>query len=234
MRNTTNDTFFDIIDSEIKAYLLGFFIADGCIYKESQETRKALRLSIGLSEKDEDIIKLYKDNICPNNKLQTTNYKGGAVDRKPVKIIKWSSKYMGDILINKYNIKQRKTNDYLFSFNFNLIQDEFIRHFIRGFFDGDGQVSFSRINKQFTLAMYGTSKIFLTQIGDIISSKLDVNYVIDSTKKKNVELFLLRFNSNGKRKEFIKRLYKWYYEDSEFFMFRKKDIFESYLNTVLM
>ena len=35
-----NETFFDVIDSEEKAYLLGFFIADGCIQKEAKKKNK--------------------------------------------------------------------------------------------------------------------------------------------------------------------------------------------------
>lgn len=31
-----NDTFFDVIDSELKAYALGFLVADGCIKHEKR------------------------------------------------------------------------------------------------------------------------------------------------------------------------------------------------------
>ena len=42
-----NDNFFDKIDSEEKAYLLGFFIADGCIQKEAKnEMEKFIHIHI--------------------------------------------------------------------------------------------------------------------------------------------------------------------------------------------
>ena len=37
LMNLINENFFDNIDSEEKAYLLGFFIADGCIQKEAKK-----------------------------------------------------------------------------------------------------------------------------------------------------------------------------------------------------
>lgn len=234
MRNITNDTFFDDIDSEIKAYLLGFFIADGCVSKdEKNENRKAVRLSVNLSEKDREIVELFQQYICPNNKIIVTNYRKGAVDRKPVNSVKWSSKYMASILENYYKIKQRKTQDIEFKFPFYRISNELIRHFIRGFFDGDGHISFSEINRQFTLSFYSTSKEFLIQIGDIINLKFVVESIIDSSIKSNITLYSLRFNSFNKRRQFIEKLHNWLYQDSKFYLKRKKDKFESYLNTVL-
>lgn len=234
MRNKTNDEFFDNIDSEIKAYLLGFFIADGNIYQDTKTpNRKAIRLAVGLSEKDSKIVNLYKDYICPDNSILKTHYKKNAVNRQPVQTIRWSSKYMASIFENNYNIKQRKTLDFNFVFPFEKIPENLYKDFIRGFFDGDGHISY--IEKgQFTFAFYGTSFKFLEQIGKIISNVCNVKYIIDTTKKQNeIKLYCLRFNSNNNRKIFIKNLYNWFYNESEFYLERKKQKFESYLNTVL-
>ncbi len=232
-RNKTIDNFFDIIDSDIKAYLLGFFIADGCISKDTKTPkRKAVRFSVNLSEKDSYITKLFKDNICPDNNLISSYYTKGAVNRQPTIAIKWSSKYMNEILKNKYNITERKTYDLDFIFPFEEIDKIYINSFIRGFFDGDGHISHT-LKNQFTLGLYGTSYKFLEQIGNIISDKFKIKSIIDSSKKANVVLYCLRFNSNYKRKDFIKSLYDWLYTDEKYFLERKKLKFESYLNTVL-
>lgn len=234
MRNKTNDTFFDTIDTEIKAYLLGFFIADGTIYQDTKTIhRKAIRLSVGLSERDSKIVNLYKDYICPDNSILKTHYKKQALNRQPVESIRWSSKYMGQVFEERYNIKQRKTLDFEFVFPFELIPDNLHRDFIRGFFDGDGHVSYTE-KGQFTFAFYGTSYNFLQQIGEIMSELLNVKYIIDTTKKENViKLYCLRFNSNNKRRSFIDRLYNWFYNESEFYLERKQQKIKSYLNTVL-
>lgn len=65
-KNTIKDDFFDIINSEEKAYLLGFFIADGCINKTT--ARSNGRFSINQSEDDKEIVKAFKKYLnVPNN-----------------------------------------------------------------------------------------------------------------------------------------------------------------------
>lgn len=234
-----NDEFFDIINNEEKAYLLGFFIADGCISKPNAwkfQNSKHLRMAVGLSIEDENIVELFRDNICPEIPIKNSFYTKGAKNRKPVSKISWGSTYMGDILINKYKIIVNKTKDFNFVFDFSLIPDNLLHHFIRGFFDGDGQISCSQNRKAMTLGIYSTSKYFLEQIGEIFNKKFDLEYKIDRTKKKNVELFLLRFNKNhvkkrNRRKEYVTDIYNWLYMESTYFLFRKKIKFEHYLNT---
>jgi DNA-binding transcriptional regulator WhiA len=56
-------SFFQNIKTEIQAYLLGFFIADGSVdYK-----RKTLRVQ--LNENDSEIINLYRDYISTNARI---------------------------------------------------------------------------------------------------------------------------------------------------------------------
>ena len=60
--------FFDKIETEIQAYLLGFYVADGNV----NEHRKTLRIT--LSEIDKEIIELYKIFISPD--AYTRTYSG--------------------------------------------------------------------------------------------------------------------------------------------------------------
>ena len=45
--------------------------------------------------------------------------------------------------LENLNITPRKTYDLDFSFPFEFIPEQYIWDFIRGFFDGDGQISYS-------------------------------------------------------------------------------------------
>jgi len=47
-----NEKFFDNIDSEEKAYLLGFFLADGCISHNNNWYSNSNSLTITLTEED--------------------------------------------------------------------------------------------------------------------------------------------------------------------------------------
>ena len=136
-----NETFFDKIDSEEKAYLLGFFIADGCMQKEEKKRYGEIysysyRFSINNSIDDLDTIELFQKFICPNKSIKRMHNTKGAVNRKEQAILRWNSKHMFDTL-ESYNIHQRKTYDSNFILP-DIIPENLMRHFIRGFFDGDG------------------------------------------------------------------------------------------------
>lgn len=81
------DDFFDVIDSEIKAYLLGFFVADG-YFNLGARCTKSYRFQVALQNTDEEIIQLYRQFICPDAKIGYTFYTGGAKNRKPVVTIR--------------------------------------------------------------------------------------------------------------------------------------------------
>ena len=59
--------FFKNIRTELQAYLLGFFAADGSV----DEKRKTFR--VHLSQKDSEIVYLYKDIISPDARLFSIN-----------------------------------------------------------------------------------------------------------------------------------------------------------------
>lgn len=223
------DDFFDDIDSEEKAYLLGFFIADGCI-SLNNKCKNSYRFGVKLQECDFDIIKMFCDNICPNNKI---SYKPGYIDKNNVSHkgsyqIRWTSTHMKNTL-EKYNVNQRKTYDLKFKFPFNIIKDEFKWDFIRGFFDGDGGVSYSNITNKITFSFYSTSYDFLSQIGDIFESEFEVKKIIDATKKSNMILYNLRFNSNYRLKNFLYKLFVKFYKNKSLFLYRKQHKILEYL-----
>ena len=230
-RNVSNENYFEEIDCDLKAYLLGFFLADGCITMNSG-CKNSYKLSINISEKDKDLVKLYQETICPNNKIVISHYTKGAVNRKPTWQIKWTSNKMKEDL-SKFNISVRKTNDLTFEFPFDKLDSKLYFSFIRGFFDGDGHLSYEKDKIQFTFAFYATSELFLNQLGTIFQKEFNINYSITSNKKKNLNLYCLTFNSNNKRKDFIQKLYNKMYNNSQFSLDRKRLKFESYLNTVL-
>lgn len=156
-----NDHYFDNIDSEEKAYLLGFLIADGCIRVENDHRYNSVqstRICFSNSEDDKEILDIIHSRICPNHKmLYRHNIKGARV-RKPQYIIQWAAPNMIKVLQEKYKIVPRKTYDCDFEFPFESIPEELHRHFIRGFMDGDGSINFSELRFAFT------SEKFMKQI----------------------------------------------------------------------
>ena len=218
-----NDTFFDIIDTEEKAYILGFFIADGCIKMEKDKNGEIThsRLCFSNSIDDEEIINHIHSVICPENKMiYIHNTKDGA-NRKPQITLQWTSKHMKEILVEKYHIKPRKTYDDDFEMPKNVIPKELFRHCVRGYIDGDGTFSAGEIRFVFN------SKPFALQIVDFFKEIFDENqdivekfsYRLKEIQGKTVKYYRLYLPiGNGRRKLYEHILYN----NSTIFLNRKR------------
>ena len=138
------DTFFDNIDCEIKAYLLGYFIADGNMQLEAKKRNGVIysysyRFAVLNSIDDFEVSNWFKEFITPNKPIKRQNNQQGVKFRKPQNLVTWRSKHMFETL-QSYGITPRKTYRPEFKLPENLIKDELFPHFIRGLFDGDGCV----------------------------------------------------------------------------------------------
>lgn len=145
-------TMFDIIDTEEKAYWLGFIYADGCINKHDYNN---YRLQINLNSKDESHLKKFAAFISNKVKVVTKNN----ISRCYVQ-----NQHLCNTLINLGCIPRKSctlTFPLLSIFsNHNLVYD-----FIRGYVDGDGCITYS--NKTISkISIIGT-KEFLRCIMDL-------------------------------------------------------------------
>lgn len=217
-----NHQYFDEINDEIKAYLLGFFIADGYLHSQSN------RFGVSIQENDKIILEYYQKMIC-DNPIYTKNRTTTQIKRLNQSTFRWSSKHMNNIFQNKYKITANKTYDNNFKFPFETIPDQYIRHFIRGFIDGDG--SFESNGNIFTINLISTSLIFLKQIGNFICNlENEIEMNIKEIQGKTIKYYRLRFNMFRKNKpEKVLKIYNYLYQDSELYLQRKKDKIESYL-----
>ena len=135
---------------------------------------------------------------------------------------------MTNILKDKYGIISNKTANIGFSFNMNLIPDDLKGSFIRGFIDGDG--SFESHKGIFTPSIVGTSKTWLTQVGDLVSQQTGLIYKVYENKGKTCNYYTLRWSADKVDKvDKIKRLYEFLYNNATTYLTRKRDKIESYL-----
>lgn len=129
--------YFKFIDTESKAYWLGFIYADGWISVNSNTNSGQLGIQLQRS----DVNHLKKFNIDINGNYPITyGEKGCPISINPEKLnpyclIKIYSINMVNDLIN-HGVNSNKS----YSINFPTLPENLIRHFIRGFFDGDGCV----------------------------------------------------------------------------------------------
>jgi len=124
-----------------------------------------------------------------------------------------------------------------FSFPFETIPKDLVRHFIRGFFDGDGSVDFAKMitpncveTTRFQYSFTCNSLPFTQQLSDIISGIFEgVTGSISHCNGKTTDWFQLRFDT--KRINPVEKRYAFYeylYKDSNVFLKRKKDKFDKF------
>lgn len=137
-RKYFNENFFEVIDSEIKAYLLGFIFADGCVIERHRGGKDSHEygLKVNVAEKDKNIIFLLQQFISPYTRvrIKKESITERGYLRKPQYEISFYSKKLFTDLCN-LGCYPRKT--YLEN-HIPDIPEGLKIHFIRGYFDGDG------------------------------------------------------------------------------------------------
>ena len=159
-KNTSfNHDYFQDIDSYDKAYFLGFMITDGNVGKSSN------RIALSLSEKDKDILEVFREKTSNENPLKISIREGRI--NKEVTFHVGSKKMKKDLA--KYNVVPNKT---LIIEPPQDIRDDLISHLIRGLIDGDGYISYKTRHVGFC----GNEKM-VTYVRDVLCEKLDVYHV---------------------------------------------------------
>ena len=135
-----NKNYFDKVDSQDKAYWLGFIWADGYISKRERVGRIEYCMKISVSEIDKDHLHKFKTSTESTHPIKYYELSKGSFpsDYKEARFF-ISSLYMCEILYNDYGIIPRRSN---VDKTISKIPKEYMHHFIRGIFDGDGSFSY--------------------------------------------------------------------------------------------
>lgn len=209
---------FEKIDTEEKAYWLGFLYADG--YVEA----KSYSIELCLQENDYDhILKfvnfLELDKTCikeKNTKLHGKYFKSYRVAVR--------SKKMYSDLVNLGCIPNKSL---VLTYPKNLIPKRLEKHFIRGYFDGDGCISISH-RKDGTLgakfSIQGTEDVLSNINSFLVTNGKDINSKAPK-KDKRSNVFCIAYGGPFQ----VERIYKTLYKNSTISLERKKDKFVAVL-----
>lgn len=206
-----DETFFEKIDTEEKAYWLGFFAGDGAITDEN---------TIRLSLKDKEHVKKFKEAVKWTGKDYFHK------DTNALEVYFKSFKMMKDLA--SYFITPRKT----FTVKFPNIPKQFERHFIRGVFDADGC-----INKAVRITQGDSGQIYICYGGEFcIEGNKEFILALQS---RFIELGLPQNSINYPGKTInrirygginqLKIIYQYSYESATIFLERKRKLFEEIL-----
>ena len=199
---------FETIDTEEKAYWLGFLYADG--YVSNTEAR----IELGLAEKDLHHVEKFKNFIGLNNKIC---YKAGTKSYR----YGFRSQSCKDDLIKQGCVPQKSL---ILKFpTSEQVPEYLIRHFLRGYFDGDGH--FTNTDSCFEAGYIGTL--------DFITESL--KHLPDSIKRKDLTIKNVHREDGAKTYSFysysdVKNFLDFLYKDCNIYLDRK---YEHYLDFII-
>lgn len=210
IKNQLSPDYFERIDSEEKAYILGLLYADGW------NSVKGREVGIELRDYDLDILEKIQKSIGGNTKLNKIVQKYNGQIKYAYRL--YSQKYCEDLaklgcVPNKSLVLKFPTEE--------QVPKHLISHFIRGYFDGDGSVS--KYAKNIKVNFTGCTN-FITSLRDYLASiKVVPQNKLNFGKDKERKAFCM-MEWNGKRN--CKSLYNYMYKDATIFGNRKYNKFK--------
>lgn len=219
-----NQDYFEVIDSERKAYWLGFIVADGCVTERIgvNQTVTGKKLRVEVKKDDGYLLEELAKDLDSDKEVKycySERHHGNFTKPKHNAYISFGSlKLCGDLA--QYGVVPRKS----------LITDgiptnipsEYVRHFIRGFFDGDGSVNIRKSYDVLACAFYGTTEMLESVQDHLIEVLGFKRRKIIKQKEANVSLY--QFASQ----EDVLAFYNYIYQDATVFLKRKKEVFDSH------
>jgi hypothetical protein len=186
-----NENYFTQIDTEEKAYWLGFLYADGYIEPIYRKQKiKAMRAVIGLQEADRNHLEKFLIHIESNapitQNITILNHKNYYSNRVRINNTKMCKDLIKLGCVNNKSLILKFPND-------DIIPKHLIRHFIRGYFDGDGCVYYKEGEKidNRNKKKYKYKRLMVS----IVGTESFLNSLIDVFKQHNIN-FKFDYSSN--------------------------------------
>ena len=211
-----DEHYFDVINTETKAYFLGLIITDGCIHHTKG---KQPLVALTLQECDKYILEKFKQELH-SNKAVTSDGRGcvsiNILSRTMVESLK------------KYGVTERKSLNTVFPKN---IPKELYPHLLRGILDGDGSVSFyarrGRKCHAKAIRFCQGNEQFLKDIINYLFENCNVAKI--NTYQENDNLWSIAYRKDDSMMKIIQYLYK----DATIYLKRKKHLCDLICNEII-
>lgn len=214
-----NENFFKN-DTPESFYLAGFLAADGSVqYRKYSDV-----LKITLSKKDKDHLEKIKILLKSNHPIKDYIVKPSKLvksynESSELQIV--SNNIIADL--KRFNIIPNKTKTYTYTIPENIVNNQLISHFMRGYFDGDGTITFcglskNRTVKQLSFSILGT-EFFIDQYRNLLINNCKIN---SAKIVKHSNVFKISYSGNN----VVKKIYEFLYDNKyNISLKRKFDIF---------
>lgn len=204
---TLNEHYFDVIDTDNKAYVLGLLYADGCNTETS--------ITLSLKSCDKHILESINNELSSNRPLKFLPYSQQNSN--------WSDQYRLTIT-NKYMAMQLsklgmvKNKSLILTFP-EWIDDDLIPSFVRGYMDGDGSIE----RNECRVNLISTEQ-FCVKVAEILNKKLGIHCGVYKCRK-NSKTTTRMMQIAGRNQ--VKKFLDYIYQDAELFLKRKYEIYRS-------
>ena len=203
--------YFKKIDTEIKAYLLGLFTAEGCVYAKNNSKL----FNIQLQTDDSYMIEYIKDELkAPRKIVQDKRDKSSSIS------------IINDIFVQNLidnGVTEGKSDRF-----FPKISESLIPHYIRGLFDGDGSIVIRKAHSygssmRCCVVLLAHSKL-IHQIKEYLEEKLGLSRL--NLCSDGGDAYSIRYS---KRKDFL-AVTDFMYSNANLFLKRKFQKYEQALS----
>jgi len=201
-----DEFFFRKIDTEDKAWVLGWFFSDGNVQKN--------RIRLGIN--DLEVLEKIRDRFKFNGPF---HIRKESKEHRKTYILYISSRILASDL-TKLGCPPNKT--FLLKFpTEEMVPRHLIPAFIRGEFEGDGCCYYNKINKNYTVSICGTRHL-LEGINNFCGTHGIFSQRHPERNKDNLDLRIFR-------REDVKTFLDLIYKDANFYMQRKFDKYYDFL-----
>lgn len=185
-----NELYFNQINTKEKAYWLGFLYADGCVHSNSYE------ISINITDK-EHVEKFQKALGALHHKIVETQDKRFEKAKTLYQFSIRDEQLHKDLI--KWGCIPQKTKILLKIPN---IPKDYISHFIRGYFDGDGSLHWLKGTNNYRISFTSGSKNFLEEV----LKELQLSNL--SIQKSNNEAYYIQISGRRQVVSVLNYMYK--------------------------
>ena len=207
------ENYFENIDSEDKAYFLGYIIGDGNVFTDYCDNGYSAMISITANETDIEILQSFVKQVRVNTAIGTDG-------RGARQAVVRSNKMAKDL--SKYGVVPRKTLSTYLPKN---IPDNLMKDLIRGICDSDGSIGAQPLKNNpdkfnHWISFCGTKQLML-DISQYCYDNLPLQHQSTVYEYANKTLSETKFKNISD----MHTVGMWMYDSSTFFLSRKKNKF---------
>lgn len=206
-KKEVDSNYFEVIDTEEKAYWLGFLTADGYVSSKND-------IELALKASDKCHLESFKKAIKSNHKIGRKEVKLNNKIHIAYRINIRDTKMSNDLKKLGFN-NEKSYNAYI---PFDFIPDDLLPHYMRGLMDGDGCIVERKGGLNVTIACTKSEQL-KNDIIKIFKDILDIDVHIKTDARNG--LYDIRIYD----KKEISRYFNWIYKNATVYLQRKYNKF---------